>query len=66
MLACHLIRASEDAKVAGYICGLVVSRTPASLGITPSFRFIETVLGVAIAWAISYVPKLIRTEQLDR
>ena len=63
MLACHLTRAPEGAKVAGYICGLVVFDHASDPLHYAFFRFIETVLGVAVAWAVSYAPKLIRTEQ---
>ena len=63
MLACHLIRAPESAKVAGFICGLVVFDHASEPFHYAFFRLIETVLGVAVAWAISYVPKLIRAEQ---
>ena len=63
MLACHLIRAPEGAKVAGFICGLVVFDHASEPFHYAFFRFIETMLGVTMAWAISYMPKLIRTEQ---
>jgi uncharacterized membrane protein YgaE (UPF0421/DUF939 family) len=63
MLACHLIRAPEGAKVAGYICGLVVFEHASAPLHYAFFRFIETIIGVLTAWAISYVPKLIRAEQ---
>jgi uncharacterized membrane protein YgaE (UPF0421/DUF939 family) len=63
MLFCNLIRAPESARVAGFICGLVVFDHASAPFHYAFFRFIETVLGVAVAWAISYVPKLIRAEQ---
>jgi uncharacterized membrane protein YgaE (UPF0421/DUF939 family) len=66
MLACHLVRAPEGARVAGYICGLVVFEHASDPLHYAFFRFIETVLGVLIAWAVSYVPKLIRMEQPGR
>lgn len=59
MLAGYLIGAGDAAKVAGYICGIVVLDHAAEPWMYAAQRFLETVLGVSIAWAISYVPKLI-------
>jgi uncharacterized membrane protein YgaE (UPF0421/DUF939 family) len=59
MLACSLVRMQEGAKVAGYICGIVML----SYGTEPwsyaFYRLIETMLGIGVAWAISLVPKLV-------
>ena len=63
------IRASQFAwardatKVAGYICGIVVLDYSAEPWHYAFHRLIETTLGVLVAWAISYVPKLIRMEE---
>lgn len=61
MLLCQLFRIPEAARVAGYTAAIVAF----SYGLAPwdyAFaRFIETVLGICVAWAVSYVPKLIRT-----
>jgi uncharacterized membrane protein YccC len=59
MLAGYLLGAGEAAKVAGYICGIVVLDHAAEPWLYATQRFVETVLGVSIAWAISYAPKLI-------
>jgi uncharacterized membrane protein YgaE (UPF0421/DUF939 family) len=63
MLMSQLSRAQDAAKVAGYICGIVVL----DHGVEPwhyaFYRLIETALGVVVAWLISYVPKLIRIEE---
>src|SRR5688572_9174922 len=59
MLASHLVRAPEGAKVAGYISGIVVMARDVDPWFYAFFRFVETALGISIAWAISYVPKLI-------
>jgi hypothetical protein len=50
MLVCHLIRAPEGAKVAGYICGLVVFEHASAPFHSAFFRLIDTVLGVTVAW----------------
>lgn len=59
MLACQLLKVSEGAKVAGYICGLILidhSGEPWSYAL---WRFAETVLGIAVAWSVSAIPHLI-------
>jgi uncharacterized membrane protein YgaE (UPF0421/DUF939 family) len=63
MLISQLLQAREGAKVAGYICGIVLLDHSAEPWLYAYFRLIETGLGVAAAWMVSYVPKLIRTEQ---
>ena len=63
MLAGYLLGAGDAARVAGYICGIVVLDHAAEPWLYAEQRFLETVLGVCVAWAISYVPKLIRAEQ---
>ena len=61
MLVCQGVGAYEGARIAGYICGIIVLLDS---GDTPwhyaLFRTIETALGVLLAWGISYVPKLLR------
>jgi len=61
MLICELLRSPESSRVAGFICGIIVFSDAAEPWVYSYFRFIETVLGVGIAWLISYVPKLIKT-----
>src|SRR5215831_2329458 len=62
MICCHLIRTPEVVRVAGYTSAIVAF----SYGVNPwhyaSYRLIETGLGVCVAWSVSYLPKLIRTE----
>jgi uncharacterized membrane protein YgaE (UPF0421/DUF939 family) len=58
MILAQLLNAGESAKVAGYICGIVLldhSAEPWSYALS---RFIETVIGVLAAWGISYTPKI--------
>jgi len=63
MLVCQLLQAQEGAKVAGYICGIVVLDHSAEPWLYAYFRFTETVLGVVVAWMISYFPKLIHIDE---
>jgi len=61
MFLCQLLRIPEAARVAGYTAAIVAfSYGPAPWDYAFA-RFIETVLGICVAWAVSYVPKLIRT-----
>jgi uncharacterized membrane protein YgaE (UPF0421/DUF939 family) len=65
MLLCDMLGAREGAKIAGYICGLIVFEHSAEPWHDAFYRMIETALGVTVAWAISYVPKLIPPERAE-
>ena len=54
---------AEAAKLAGYVCGLVVLEHSAEPWTYALYRFIETVLGIAVAVGISLVPKLVVLER---
>jgi uncharacterized membrane protein YgaE (UPF0421/DUF939 family) len=61
MLICLLLRSPDGAKVAGFTCGIILLIPGEGGPWGHAFlRFVETVLGVCVAWSISYVPKLIR------
>jgi uncharacterized membrane protein YgaE (UPF0421/DUF939 family) len=66
MLLSQFAGARDAAKVAGYICGIVVLDHSAEPWHYAFYRLIETALGVLVAWAISYVPKLIRMEEPEK
>jgi len=63
MLLADLLGAREGAKIAGYICGLIVLEHSPEPWHDAAYRVIETALGVSVAWLISYVPKLFQTEE---
>jgi uncharacterized membrane protein YgaE (UPF0421/DUF939 family) len=63
MLACQLAQVRDAAKVAGFICGILVLENSAAPWLSGFYRFLETALGVIVALAISYVPKLIKLEE---
>ncbi|MEJ1158931.1 FUSC family protein [Prosthecomicrobium sp. N25] len=65
MLVGYLLGAGDGAKVAGYICGIVVLDHSAEPWIYAGQRFIETILGVVIAWMISYLPIVLHEKQPD-
>jgi len=57
-----LLRAPEAAKVAGYTCGIIVYAHGAHPWPYAWYRFLETAIGIGVAWLISFVPKAISTE----
>lgn len=66
MLLCHVFHVSEVFRIAGYTSAIV----GLSRGIDPwhlAFdRLLETALGIAVAWLISCVPKLLRSPPEDQ
>jgi uncharacterized membrane protein YgaE (UPF0421/DUF939 family) len=65
MLVCSLLRMQEGAKVAGYICGIVMLSYGAEPWLYAFYRLLETALGIGVAWVISLVPKLVRLDASD-
>lgn len=63
MAACLPVGLREGAKVAGYICGIVLSDHGANPWRYALFRLAETIIGVLAAWAVSFVPKLLDRER---
>lgn len=62
MLLCHVVRAPEGAKVAGYTSSIILLTHGADPWVYGFWRFVETALGIAVAWLISSIPKLLRSE----
>jgi len=65
MFTSHLLRIKDSAKVAGYVCGVVLlthSDHPWSYAL---YRGLETGLGIGAAFAVGMVPKLLKIE-MDR
>ena len=62
MLLCNIVGAKEGAKVAGYTCGIVILTHGSDPWVYAFFRFIETILGIAVAWTLSFVPRLLGSD----
>jgi uncharacterized membrane protein YgaE (UPF0421/DUF939 family) len=60
MLICQLLPIRDGARIAAYISGLIVFDQRVEPWHYATLRMVETAIGVAVAWLISYVPKLIR------
>jgi uncharacterized membrane protein YgaE (UPF0421/DUF939 family) len=56
-----------DPKIAAYLCALIIINYPDHPLHYAFYRFVETVLGILVAWMISLVPKFfdIEDEQND-
>jgi uncharacterized membrane protein YgaE (UPF0421/DUF939 family) len=63
MMLGSLLQVRGGAKVAGYICGIVLLDHSSQPWVYALHRLAETLIGVAVAWGISYVPKLLGSEK---
>ena len=58
MITCQIFAGAGGARVAAFICGIIVLDNPSEPWSYAFHRLAETALGVAVGWAISFVPKL--------
>jgi uncharacterized membrane protein YgaE (UPF0421/DUF939 family) len=54
-----------DPKLAAYLCALIIINYKDNPLHYAFFRFLETVLGILVAWAISLIPKLVAIAEED-
>jgi uncharacterized membrane protein YgaE (UPF0421/DUF939 family) len=63
MFLSHLLRLRNSAKVAGFVCGIVILAFGEDPWNYAFHRTIETALGIAMAMLVSLVPKLLPTHE---
>lgn len=63
MLISHLLGIPAAARLAGYVSALVLVNFSDQPWTYAAYRSIETVLGIATAVCVSFIPKLIRVEE---
>ena len=63
MLACHALGMKESARLAGYVCAIVVLDHAGDPWRYAALRLAETVIGIGVAVAVSVVPKLLGTQE---
>jgi uncharacterized membrane protein YgaE (UPF0421/DUF939 family) len=61
MLISYLLQGKDGARIAGFVCGVVMLYQGDDVWNYATHRFIETTVGIVVAWSISHIPKLIKT-----
>lgn len=60
MFLTHALGLTAAARIAGYVCAIVLLEYTANPWDYAMWRFVETILGIIVALLVSLVPKLIR------
>jgi len=62
MLISHLIGIPAAARLAGYVCAIVLVNFNDQPWTYAAYRSVETMLGIATAVGVSFIPKLIKVD----
>jgi uncharacterized membrane protein YgaE (UPF0421/DUF939 family) len=62
MLASHVLQGPDGVRIAAFVFAIIVVDHSDHVWPFVIDRFIETILGIAVAWSVSHVPKLIRLD----
>jgi len=65
MFATYLVGLEKAVRVAGYVCGVVMINYSGDAWFYAYHRSLETTFGIALAVAVSYVPKLLPSYEDD-
>ncbi len=63
MVVGSLLGAGEGTRVAGFICGIVILEHSSEPWLYGAQRFVETALGVLVAWGVSFLPRFINKDE---
>lgn len=66
MFVSHLVSLPATAKLAGYVCAIVLLDHGDAPWSYAAFRMVETALGIGAAMCVSIVPKLIRLNDKEK
>jgi uncharacterized membrane protein YgaE (UPF0421/DUF939 family) len=63
MMISHLVQGADGARIAGFVCGVVMLYQGDDVWSYAMHRFFETTVGIVVAWSVSHIPKLIKTAE---